>query len=496
MIGGLGMWIDQISDCTIHDESIENLSHEEMVRQLCYFKKKSDILDSIIENMPDGIYITDGEANAVRINPAFERISGLDRNNMLGRNHRELVKEGMVAKSSSLAVVATRKPVTIIHEYPPTRRKALVSSNPVFDEDGNMIMIVSSIRDVSELVELRGKLESERTQSQEYQKQLDLLKEQLLGNTEMLSEDEKMLDVMTLAKHVSQTDSPVLLTGETGVGKEEVAKFIHRCSPRCSHLFTAVNCGALPESLAESELFGYESGAFTGARREGKSGLIETTNQGTLLLDEVGELPMNIQVKLLRVIQEMKITRVGGTKPVPVDVRIISATNRDLGEMIKKNQFREDLYYRLSVLPIKIPPLRERKKDIPLLANRFLEDLNQKYKFKKVLSSQAQHLLLEYSWPGNVRELKNLVERAAIISESQIITENDFPIQKDVFSEHYLAMDIPLKEHLERIEYAAIQSTYTKYFSIRKAADALGMAPTTLLRKMREYERKFAELPE
>jgi len=487
------MWPIYTNENYDYDENLESLASDEILHRLCYFRKKTELLDCIIENMPDGIYITDGDANAIRINPAFERISGLDRNKMLGRNHRDLVKEGMVAKSSALAAIEYRKLVTIIHEYPPTRRNALVSSNPLFDSDENIYMVVSSIRDVSELVDLRTKLEIERSRSQKYQMQLDALKSQMLSDNEIIIEDEKMLDVIALAKRMAQADSPVLLTGETGVGKEEVAKYIHRASPRHDGLFTAVNCGALPEALAESELFGYESGAFTGARREGKIGLIEATDKGTLFLDEVGELPLSIQVKLLRVLQEKRLTRVGGTKPISTDIRLISATNRNLEEMIQEHSFREDLYYRLSVLPIKIPPLRERKNDILPLAMQFLKDLNNKYLFKKSLSSQAQRLLLDYSWPGNVRELKNLVERAAITCDGQIITPEDFPIRKDMLLEQYLTEELPLKERLARIEYAFIKDAYEKHASIRKAALSLGMKPTTFIRKKQEYEELFKE---
>lgn len=485
------MWPIYTDESYEYDENLESLSRDELMERLRFFRKKAELLDIIIENMPDGIYITDGTANAIRINPAFERISGLDRNNMLGRNHADIVKEGMVAKSSSLAAIAKREVVTIIHEYPPTRRNALVTSTPLFDKDDNIFLVVSSIRDVSELVNLRVELETVRSHSEKYRIQLDALKEMMLGDDEIVIEDERMMDVIALANRVSRADSAVLLTGETGVGKEEIAKYIHRSSPRRDGLFTAVNCGALPEALAESELFGYEAGAFTGANKGGKIGLLEATDKGTLFLDEVGELPLSIQVKLLRVLQEKELTRVGGTKPIPTDIRVISATNRDLEEMVKGKDFRKDLYYRLSVLPIEIPPLRERKSDILPLALQFLQDLEKKYHFKKVFSPQTQKLLLDYSWPGNVRELKNLVERAAITSDGEIITPGDFPIEKNVLLSQYSVEGLPLKERIARIEYEFMKEACEQNSSMRKAAQSVGMAATTFMRKLNEYEAMF-----
>lgn len=388
-------------------------------------------LNEIIERAPDGLYITDGEANAIRINPAFERISGLRRESMLGRNHRELEKEGVVSRSSALMVVKQRKPVTIIHEYLPTNRQALVTSIPVFGQNGEMELIVSSTRDLTELNDLKANLAREKECRLKYERQIETIQSQMLAANDLVAVDKKTLDMLSASNRVALVDSTVLITGETGAGKEEVAKYIHKHSVRSKKPFIAVNCGAIPENLVESELFGYEKGSFTGARQDGKMGLLEVADQGTIFLDEIGELPMDIQVKLLRALETRTITRIGGSHPIPIDIRVISATNRDLLGMVREHHFREDLYYRLRVVPIHIPALRERTDDIIPLAKLFLAQYNKKYNLNKDLSHMAYRVLLQYGWPGNVRELKNVIERMVVMSDGEIITAEDLPMYQE-----------------------------------------------------------------
>ncbi|MFR4757718.1 MAG: sigma-54 interaction domain-containing protein [Evtepia gabavorous] len=243
-----------------------------------------------------------------------------------------------------------------------------------------------------------------------------------------MAEDPATLNLLRIVGRAAQLDTVVLIQGETGTGKERIASYIHQNSPRARKNFIRVNCGAIPESLAESELFGYERGAFTGANREGKPGLFEVAHEGTIFLDEVGELSLATQTKLLRVLQEKEITRVGGSKPIPIDVRVIAATNRDLQKCVTEGAFREDLYYRLSVFPVWVPPLRERKLDIPKLAASVIEELNQTYEHKKSLTVGAEATLLQYPWPGNVRELRNVMERAFIMSDGEEIQAEDLAI--------------------------------------------------------------------
>ncbi len=252
-------------------------------------------------------------------------------------------------------------------------------------------------------------------------------KKEMLDKYGIVVEDNSMIKLMAMAKKISKVDSTVLILGETGVGKEIVAKFIHKNSPRNKSKFRAINCGTISQNLIESELFGYESGAFTGANKNGKKGLLEAGNGGTILLDEIGELPLDTQVKLLRVLQEKYFERVGGIDSIQVDVRIIAIANRNLSELVEKGLFRKDLYYRLNVIPITIPPLRERREDIIPLVNYFLQVFNKMYNENKKISQEALEVLYNYSWHGNVREVKNIVEQQIIINDEEIIQIKNLP---------------------------------------------------------------------
>lgn len=274
-------------------------------------------------------------------------------------------------------------------------------------------MIVTNVRDLTEIYKLKNVVQEKTRALERLRLELAHVKN-AEESQDLIMKDDTALVALLLANRVAPLDTPVLLLGETGVGKEVLAHYIYQHSLRTKQSFIKVNCGAIPENLIESELFGYEGGAFTGANRNGKIGLFELASKGTLFLDEVGELPKDMQVKLLRALQEQEIMHIGGTKPIHIDTRIIAATNLNLKEMVQKEEFREDLYYRLAIFPISIPPLRSRPKDIEPLAISFLEKLNKKYTFQKTLSDASLQLLHEYTWPGNIRELKNIIERAVI----------------------------------------------------------------------------------
>jgi len=283
-----------------------------------------------------------------------------------------------------------------------------------------------------------------------------------------------------------------LITGETGSGKEVISKLIHRTSKRSEGPFVVVNCGAIPENLLESELFGYEKGAFTGANKEGKIGLIEVASEGTLLLDEVGELPLSSQVKILRVMQENQIMRVGGLKPIKANVRFLAATNKNLKEMIKNKTFREDLFYRLNVVPIHIPPLRERREDILPLARFFLQKYNSQYNLNKSFSQETLYSLETHSWPGNVRELDNFIERLIVCSKEDIIApDNETMIDyfgNTLFGNRIIVTDIiKLKEARNLLEEQLITRALGLFCSSRKAAHVLGVDHSTIVRKAKKY---------
>ena len=466
----------------------------------------SERLNAIIEHSFDGIFITDAKANVIRINHAYEVITGLKKEEVLGKNMADLVRNKLISESGSLQVIKTKQPVTLQQCFR-SGKEALVTSSPIFDADGNFIMIVTNVRDLTEIYNLKAVVQEKTAAMDRLAMELEHLQTTSEDNQEIIAKDETTLAAMLLANRVASMDTTVILLGETGVGKEVMARYIFQHSHRAKNSFIKVNCGAIPENLIESELFGYEGGAFTGANKNGKIGLFELANNGTLFLDEIGELPKDMQVKLLRALQEQEIMRVGGTKPVKIDVRIIAATNRNLEEMVKDGTFREDLYYRLTVFPISIPPLRMRKKDVLPLALSFLEKLNQKYQLKKYFTDLSMQLLHEYDWPGNIRELKNIVERAIIISPSDAIKPEDLHIhsaskpiviiKENEFSDNTKnslppppEFPINLKRELKKIEYTYMAQAYEVFGNVRDAAKNLGLTPSTFVRKRKQYQQK------
>lgn len=449
-----------------------------------------DKLGDILESSFDGIYITDGQANTLMINKAYERITGIKREELMGKNMNDVVSAGYISESATLLVLGNKKVNTIEQNFK-TGKKALVTATPVFDDAGSITMVVANVRDITELYELKEKLNENEHLTKRYYMELEQMRLQLLKNTDIIARDKKMLDVVQIAKRISSLDITALLTGETGVGKDEIAKFIYRNSERKNNQFIKINCGAIPETLIEAELFGYEKGSFTGANKDGKMGLFEIADGGTLFLDEVGEIPLDMQVKLLRVLQDNEVKRVGGVKSVKVDVRIIAATNRNLEEMVKEKRFREDLYYRLNIVPIYIPPLRERRDDIIPLINYFLCKLNKKYNFNKSLTAEALSCLYEYEWNGNVRELKNIIERIMIMSNDNIIIKGDLPKNiRDVGEELEIGLKdelLPLKTALEKVERHMIKIAFDRHGNVRAAAKALEIDPATFVRKRQKY---------
>ncbi|MDE6922029.1 MAG: sigma 54-interacting transcriptional regulator, partial [Oscillospiraceae bacterium] len=387
-------------------------------------KEAYDRLRAIVDSSYDGIYITDGRADTLWVNPAYLSISGLREEDVVGRSMWDLEREGVVSQSGTLIALTQRRPVTLQQTFR-TGKRALITSTPSFGDHGEIDMVVTNVRDMTDFYDLQAKY---REAQERYHTEIELSRRRVLAGAELIAADPTTLAVLRQAEKVAALDATVLLTGETGVGKEQFARFIFKNSPRREGRFITVNCGAIPPSLIESELFGYEKGAFTGAARD-KMGLFELADKGTLFLDEIGDLPLGMQVKLLRVLQERCIKRVGATRDIPVDVRFIAATNRDLEEMVRVKTFREDLFYRLNVVPLTIPPLRERREDIIPLADAFLEELNKKYGFKKQFSTSAFQAMEEYGWPGNVRELKNVVERMVILSLDDVIRAGELPFR-------------------------------------------------------------------
>jgi len=449
------------------------------------------IIEEILDCMYDGIYITDGNGVTLFINKSYSSMSGIKKEDAVGFHMQDLIKKGYFLESASLKVIETKKPVSIIDCFS-NGKKCLATANPVFDENGQIKMVVTNLRDMTELLDLKNQLEELYDLNKKYYFELKELRKDIENKYNIIGSSKSMIEIYEIIDRIAETDATVLVLGETGVGKEVVAREIHKNSLRKNGPFIKVNCASIPESLFESELFGYDKGAFTGAISKGKPGLLELAHNGTIFLDEIGELPLSAQPKLLRVLQEKKIIRVGGTESKRIDVRVIAATNKDLEKEVEKGTFREDLFYRLNVIPIKVPPLRKRREDIPLLSKHFLDLYNSKYNKTKTLSDTAFQLLKWYSWPGNVRQLKNLIERLVLICPYDIITDDYISrfIKKEEIEELYNIgrEEITLDEAVSIIERQLIYRALKKYGTTRNAAKVLGVSQPTIVRKAKKYD--------
>ncbi len=439
----------------------------------------------VLESINDGILLLDNNGIVIRTNSAFEAISDLSANEILGVNYDYLIDKGCLPSTVFWQVMEKKKTFHIIENI--KGREFLIIAQPIFDADGKLMRVVVILKDIYHLNELILNIQTTQELATRYCNDLNS-SQSPEQKEDMVASSMAMRRVVSLANKVAKVDSNVLITGETGVGKEVVARSIHRCSRRMDGPFIKLNCGAIPENLLESELFGYEAGAFTGAKREGKSGLIELSDGGTLFLDEVADLPINLQVKLLRVLQEREVMRVGGTKTKKVDFRLTAATNKDLEQLVKQNQFREDLFYRLNVVPVNIPPLRERKEDIIPLIITFLNRFNKKYGLVKKISPEVIQSLLKYDWPGNIRELENTIERLVVTSDSNLIMPEDMKgnTRIDVVP---LDQDQPkaLVDVLEETEKRLIIQAFQHCRTTREMAEALGISQSAVVKKMKKH---------
>jgi len=451
------------------------------------YEKKLQELEAILDSSSDGIYVTDGNANTIRVSKIYEGITGLNAAEMIGRNMRDLVAEGYISQSVTLKVLEEKKIVSLSQKLK-TGKAVLVTGNPHFDNDGNITMVVCNVRDMTELELLNQKVTGYQEMAEVYKSTIQKYQLASYKDNEIVKVSKAMESVYHLVERVSNTDATILLQGETGVGKDRIAEEIHAKSNRAKEgILVKINCGAIPEMLLESELFGYEKGAFTGAKKEGKPGMFEVADKGTLFLDEIETLPISLQGKLLRVLQDFEIRRLGGTVSKKVDVRLVCASNQELKEMVRQKIFRSDLYYRLNVIPINIPPLRERTEDIPQLIMIFLDRFNKQYKKNKVFSSLALNKLINYSWPGNVREVMNVIERLVVIAPGDRIGINDLPIDADNdLDDKILYQDFDLKKYIKDQEISFIRKAIKKYGNARKAAPHLGLDSSTLTRKLKK----------
>ncbi|MES9682410.1 sigma 54-interacting transcriptional regulator [Gottfriedia acidiceleris] len=460
---------------------------EEMASEIEYVKDLNKDLNAILSSIYDEILVVNHKGELIRysenIIPGFWNV---DLKELLGKSILEFENQGLFTPSVTKLVLEKKKKVSIVQETI-NGRKVLAVGNPVFDENMEIDRIIIASRDITETSRLKTELKEMKKISEQYKKELEDIKSKDSFVKKLIYCSPKMEQIINQAKKIADFSSTVLLHGESGVGKEVIAQAIHQLGNRSSKPFLKLNCGAIPENLLESELFGYIKGAFTGADQN-KDGYFKQADEGVLFLDEIGEMPLHLQVKLLRVLQEQEVIPVGSTKPIKVNVQIIAATNKRLEKMVEERTFREDLYYRLNVIPLNIPPLRERIEDISLLAFHFLQQLNEKYNKSFHLTPDAINVLEFYSWPGNVRELQNIIERLVVSAEDQIINAEDvnqfLPNSYDFNkSKPVINKVIPLQEAIDYVEEQLIMLAMKQYKTTTKAAQVLGISQSSVSRK-------------
>ena len=464
------------------------------VNMMEYYKQLEEEYRAIFEYSYDGIFISDGDGKVVRINKSCEIMEGIKSSDVVGKNIVQLLDEGYYNNSVTLEVIKKKTSVTQL-QIAKNGRRLMCTGVPIF-RNGRIKRIVINSRDISELTLLEKELQETRINSEKLQSRVEILEKKINYEEYPVFESIGMQDIMNTIVHVAEFDSTLLLTGESGVGKEMIARLVHRKSQRNKASFIKVDCSAIPAALFESELFGYEKGAFTGAERQGKIGLIELADKGTLLIDEVGELPLEQQVKLLRFIQDREIIKVGGKKTISVDTRIIAATNRDLLSMVESGSFRKDLYYRLNVIPMVIPPLRDRKEDIFVLIQFFLDKFNKKFGIDKALDKESLEILEAYRWPGNVRELENMMERLIVLSSGRKISKNDLPgvVSKDHDS-HKLLSQIKQGDTYRttffKVEKELLMNALRRSKNLREMSKILGLDKSSISRKLKKHGIKI-----
>ena len=457
-----------------------------------FLKENYSAIGDFIKYIKTGIWITDSKGKVIMVNEESLKTGGLKREDVIGKTTEELLEMGYILDDSSvLKAILSGKEESIVQRTG-EGSMLVATSVPVFHE-GELDIIICTEMDITDVIKLKALLDKQKSIAQKYKSEIMRIKNQLnTDSDEIVSYNLEMIRIKEMAIKIGAMDATVVITGESGTGKEVVANLIQKNSKRADKAFIKVNCAAIPETLFESEFFGYEKGTFTGANVNGKMGIFEMANGGTLFLDEIGELPLAMQSKVLRVIQEKEVRRIGGEENKPVDVRIIAATNRNLKKEMEKGNFRSDLYYRLFVVPINIPPLRQRKEDIAPLTNYFLNKFNAMYEVKKEISSEAIKAMEKYNWYGNVRELRNITERLVVsvagntISAFQVemcLKEDNFNNAEPVKNGENATLDELIENYEKQIIIQAVEECGT----LTAAAQKLNVNKSTISRKLKKY---------
>lgn len=466
----------------------------EMAVEMEAVKDLNRDMNAILSTIYDELLVIDNKGRLIRHSENYIKdFWPGDLKDLIGENILELENKGFFSPSVIRLVLEKQEKVSIVQETK-KGKKIVAVGNPIFNSSGDLQRIVVASRDITENTKLKSELEQTKEMTKKYEQELNRLRNKEDPSKDIIYGSLKMQKIVDQIDKIANFSSTVLILGESGVGKELIARAIHMKSPRSEKPFLTVNCGSIPENLLESELFGYTKGSFTGADAKGKKGYFEKADGGVLFLDEIGDMPVSLQVKLLRVLQESEVVPLGSVTPVPIDVQIIAATNKDLKQMVKTGTFREDLYYRINVIPIHVPPLGERPEDVPLLAYHTLEKLNKRYDKNYHLSPEALNLLESYSWPGNIRELQNLIERLFVTADEEGITAelvghflND---ETDEKPQPLINGIIPLHQAKEEIEEQLILLAMKKYKTTTKAAEALAISQSAVSRKYNQILQK------
>jgi PAS domain S-box-containing protein len=464
---------------------------EASARNLESYRQLNRQLEAVFDASSDGIWVCDGRGVVIAVNRASEVLNGIKAKNVIGHSVDDLISRKVFDQSVTRRVLDCGCRQTIMQHIGKTGRVLLSTGTPVKDDEGEIFLVVVNERDMTELNVLRRQIEESRQITEKYKEKLADLSLLELQRNEIIAESGKMRQILQMSLRLSRINtSNILVLGESGTGKGLLAKLIHKNSTRNKNPFVEINCAALPENLLEAELFGYEKGAFTGASDKGKIGLFELAQGGTLFLDEIGDMPLALQAKLLKYLDDREIRRIGGTHSIKVECSTIAATNQDLSALVKQKRFREDLYYRLSSFILQIPPLRERSEDIAGLVRFYLDKYNRKYKCARKIHSGVIHLLERHSFPGNIRELKNIIENAVVMSEDNLIDRFIQTSLKanaclpDAESDDTAQTDLRLTDALRRVERQLLLQAKRRYRNTREIAAALGISQPSVVRKL------------
>ncbi len=450
---------------------------------------------ALVDHSYYGIYILDGQGTVIKVNEVAADIIGLKKEKIIGINIRDLEKEGVIEKSLTPSILKTKKPLTRPLYVKKSQKYILASGLPILDENGNILFVVVIEHDMTMVKELRKQLEEAKQLAETIKHELSDRNLLELKKSDIIADSPAMKQVLTISLKLAKMDaSNILIMGESGTGKGLLAKFIHSNGTRKDKSFISINCAALPEMLLEAELFGYEKGAFTGAADAGKAGLFELADQGTIFLDEIGDLPFSVQAKLLKCLDDGEIRRLGGTETIKVNCIVIAATNHNLEELTQKKKFRQDLYFRLNIFPVQIPPLRKRQEDILKISTYYLKKYNQTYNQKKRFSEKCIEDLQTYDFSGNVRELKNFIKNAVVVKEKDLLVRiipsgrRKLKIKESSSARIKKTKEsLGFNEELLEFECKKLKQALSKFDSTRDLAEYLGISQSTVVRKLKKH---------